>query len=84
MAAARQRDVGGSMAAARRQRLQEVQRGSDGARRQRVSAAEVAVVVVAQRSGAFERHRRDDVLTFILGQGWRDDGAVNVIVIGSD
>ncbi len=58
--------------------------GGGGARRQRVSAAEVAVVVVAQRSGAFERHQRDDVRTFILGQGWRDNGAVNVFVIGSD
>jgi hypothetical protein len=60
------------------------QRGGGGARRQRVSAAEVAVVVVAQRSGAFERHRRDDVRTFILGQGRRDNGAVNVIVIRSN
>ncbi len=40
--------------------------------------------VVAQRSGAFEHHRRDNVRTFILGQGWRDNGTVNVIVIGSD
>ena len=55
-----------------------------GARRQRVSAAEVAVVVVAQRSGTFERHRRDNVRTFILGQGWRDNGAVDVIIIGSN
>ena len=58
--------------------------GGGGARQQRVSAAEVAVVVVAQRSGAFKRHGPDNVHTFILGQGWRDNGAVNVIVIGSN
>ncbi len=58
--------------------------GGGGARRQQVSTAEVAEVVVAQRSGAFKRHRRDDVHTFYFGQGWRDNGAVDVTIIGSN
>ncbi len=56
--------------------------GSGGARQQRVSVAEVAVVVVAQRSGAFERHQRADISAFILGQGWRDNGPVDVFILG--
>ena len=46
--------------------------------------AEVVVVVVAQQSGAFECHQRANVRAFILGQGWRDNDAIDVIVIGSN
>jgi hypothetical protein len=51
-----------------------------GVRRQRVSAEEVAVVVVIL--GAFECHRRANVRAFILGRGWRDNGAVDVFILG--
>ena len=52
------------------------------AARWQVSAAEVAVVVdVAQWSGAFKCHQRADVCAFILGLGWRDNGAIGVCIL---
>jgi hypothetical protein len=33
---------------------------------------------------AFERHRRADIRIFVLGQGWRDDSANGIVVVGSD
>ena len=33
---------------------------------------------------AFKRHRCTDVLLFVLGQGWRDDSADGIVVVGSN
>ncbi len=44
------------------------------------ATAEAAVPTLSSDTRAFGRHRHADVRTFVLGRGWRDDGADCVVV----
>ncbi len=97
--AACQRNVGGSMAAARRRR-QRQQRWRQREARQRGTARRRQREVRWQQHGscggftdtvrecayarAFKRHQRADVRVFVLGQGRRDDSVEDIVVVCSN
>ena len=58
-----------------------------------LARSEFDIVLVDERSDtvckranacAFKCHQRADVPVFVLGQGWRDNGADGIVVVGGD
>jgi hypothetical protein len=82
VAAAGQREVGGSLAAARRQWQRQGWCRHCG--RHCGCGGFAGTICKWANAHAFECHRRANVHVFVLGQGRRDDSADGIVGVGSD